>query len=163
MALAVAWAVTLLALLLPGCDVGGLMTSNGVRPTYTVFTLTGVYTLQLGRTVVDAASRPGRADPTPGGGAMLVACPLFLLGSAAFLLTPRLLSRRIRRKFGRSDLCLLPLLLAPWVLLWAAGAQGDAAHFLYGYYLLATGYTAAFVIIAWPPPVRAGAPVGSTS
>jgi hypothetical protein len=156
--LAVAWAVTLLALFLPGCDFAGRGNRSEVRPTYTVYLLTGEYTLMIGSGLYDAARRPGAKADLPTGSAMWIACPLFLLGSAVFLLTPRLLARRVRRKLGRLDWCLLPLLLAPWFLLAAAAVSDDAGRFLYGFHLLAAGHTAALVVIVWPlgPPVARG-------
>jgi hypothetical protein len=83
-----------------------------------------------------------------------VACSLFLLGSAVFLVTPLLLRRRLRGRgrLGWLDRFIIPLLLAPWLLPMAAALHDDLGRFLFGYHLLAAAHTAAFLALAWPLP-----------
>ena len=148
-ALAAAWALALLALFLPGCDLSAAGNRTGVRPTSTVYLLTAQYTGLLGQSLLQTA-RGMQPDLSRDDVPLAIACPMFLLGSVAFLLTPALLRRRLRRGLRMVDWLAVALLPAPWGLLAAAAAGGNGDHFLYGYYLLAAAHTAAFVVLAWP-------------
>ena len=149
-ALGGAWAMLLLALFLPGCDVSSSGNRGNVRPTYVVYGLTTQYTLLLGGHLVDVWRGTGSLDVKDRSAPLAVACPLFLLGGASFLLTPPLLRRRLRKGLRWVDRTVVALLTAPWVLLAASVPIGNFGHFLYGYYLLAAAHTIAFAAITWP-------------
>lgn len=147
--LAGAWVAAIVALFLPGCD----MSSPGMQPapTYVAYGLTYMHVYESydqGRDFV----RGNRSDlPEAGGVAMTLACALFPLGSAVFLLTPLLLRRRVRGRFGWGSWTMSSLLLAPWALLLIGSVSGGAENYLYGYYVLAAAHTAAFAVLLWRP------------
>ena len=148
--LAGAWALLLPALFLPGCDVSASGNRTGVRPTYVVYSLTAQYTLLLGGHLFDMSRGAGSLDLKDDGLPLAIACPLFLLGSAAFLLTPPLLRRRLRNGLRWVDWVAVALLPAPWALLAASAYNDSFDHFLYGFYLLAAVHTAACAALVWP-------------
>jgi hypothetical protein len=147
--LVVAWAVAVVALFLPGCDMSLTANRTDVRPTSNTYLVACEYTALLGQSLV-AQARGRKSDLSREDLPLAIACPMFVLSSVAFLLTPALLRRRLRRGLRWIDWLAVALLPSPWGLLAASAAGDNARHFLYGFYLLAAAHTIAFVALAWP-------------
>jgi hypothetical protein len=141
--LAAAWVVLIVALFLPGCDMSNSGNGREPAPTYVVYWLTVVDVAEFGGHL-----REGNVDPKAA--TVPLACAAFVAGSLVFPLAPLLLARRLGRGLRWLGWTTAALLLSPWLLLGVVALQDKAGRFLYGYYLLAAAYTAAFVVILLP-------------
>ena len=156
--LAAAWAAAIVALFLPGCDMSSSANGSEAAPTYVAYGLSFVQVRESVDAVRGIAAGNGSSIPGVDGYAMSLACALFLAGSAVFLLTPLLLRRRLRRGLGWLGWTVSGLLLSPWAMLIVGGATGTGKHYLYGYYVLASAHTAAFVVLMVGSPAPRGRP-----